>query len=122
MWAWKVAAQLVRAQPHIDLVRQQPPLPSIAFVRKRPFADLVLGYFDKGAPSNPKKMASVAQMMAQASEKDVRKVTRFIDEANADYHRPTGKLISARNAGSKRGNGGGKLSWAANGTAVQDLH
>ena len=96
--------------------------PSIPFVRKRPFADLVLGWFDKGAPSNPKMMASVAQMMAQAGEKDVRKVTRFIDEANEDYHWPAGKLISARNAGSKHGRGGGKLSWAANGTAVQDLH
>ena len=86
MWAWKVAAQLVRAQPHIDLVRQQPPLPSIAFVRKRRFADLVLDWFDKGAPSNPKKMPSVAQMMDQAGDKDVRKVTRLIDEANEDYH------------------------------------
>ena len=59
--------------------------------------------------------------MAQAGEKDVRKVTRFIDEANADYHWPAGNLISARNAGSKHGRGGGKLSWVANGTAVQDL-
>ena len=55
MWAWKVAAQLVRAQPHIDLVRQQPPLPIIAFVRKRPFADLMLGWFDKEVPSNPRR-------------------------------------------------------------------
>ena len=76
-----MAAQLVRAQPHIDLVRQQPPLLTIAFVRKRPFADLVLGWFDKGAPSNPKKMVPVAQMMAEAAEKDVRKVTRVIHEA-----------------------------------------
>ena len=122
MWAWKVAAQLVRALPHIDLIRQQPPLPSIVFVRKRPFADLVLGWFDKGAPSNPNKMASVAQMMGQAGEKDVRMVTRFIDEANEVHHWPAGTLISARNAGSKHGRGGGKLSWAANGIAAHHLH
>ena len=67
----------MRAQPQISLVRQQPLFPSTTSVRKRPFADLVLGWFDKGAPSKPKKMDSVAQMMAQAGEKDVREVTRF---------------------------------------------
>ena len=110
------------AQPQIAIVRQQPTLPSIAFVGKRPFADLVLGWFDKGVSSNPKKMAPVPQVMAQAGKKDVGKVKRLIAEANEDYQWPAGKFISTRDAGSKQGKGGGRLAWAANGTALQNLH
>ena len=42
----------------------------------------MLDWFDEGALSNPKKIASVAQMTAQT--KDVSKVKRLIDEVNED--------------------------------------
>ena len=96
--------------------------PNYIFRREKQFADHVLDLFDEGPSSNPKKTASVAQMMPQAGKKDVGKLKRLIDEANGDYQWPLGKLIFTLKPGSKIGRGGGKLGWAAIGTALQDLH
>ena len=97
---WRAAAQPARALPQSAPVRQQEPLPKVSFARKRPFNELELDWFEEGSGNDPKQMAAVAQMMAQAGKKDVSKVKRLIDEAKDDYKWPAGELKSTPKAAS----------------------